>query len=82
MTNEELLGLDCDILIPAAMENQICAHNAAKTRARLICEAANGPTTPDADEILCARGLPVLPDILANAGGVTVNQLPPPEGAV
>ena len=73
VTNEQLLGLDCDILIPAAMENQICAHNAAKTRARLICEAANGPTTPDADEILCARGVPVLPDILANAGGVTVS---------
>ena len=73
VTNEELLGLDCDILIPAAMENQICAHNAAETRARLICEAANGPTTPDADEILCARGVPVLPDILANAGGVTVS---------
>ena len=73
VTNEELLGVDCDILIPAAMENQICAHNAAKTRARLICEAANGPTTPDADEMLCARGVPVLPDILANAGGVTVS---------
>ena len=65
--------MDFDILIPAAMENQVCAHNEAKIHARLICEAANGPTTPDADEILCARGLPVLPDILANAGGITVS---------
>ena len=71
--NEELLSLDCDVLIPAAMENQICRHNAAEVRARLICEAANGPTSPDADDILCARGIPVLPDILANAGGVTVS---------
>ena len=73
VTNEDLVCLDCDILIPAAMENQICAHNAAKVRARVICEAANGPTSPNADDILCARGIPVLPDILANAGGVTVS---------
>lgn len=73
VTNEDLLTLECDILIPAAMENQICTHNAANVRACLICEAANGPTTPDADEILCARGIPVLPGILANAGGVTVS---------
>ena len=73
VTNEDLVCLDCDVLIPAAMENQICAHNAAKVRARLICEAANGPTSPNADDILCARGIPVLPDILANAGGVTVS---------
>ena len=73
VTNEDILYLECDILIPAALENQICAHNAAKVRARLICEAANGPTSPDADDILCAKSIPVLPDILANAGGVTVS---------
>lgn len=73
IVNDELLSLECDILIPAAMENQICRHNAEQVRARLICEAANGPTTPDADELLYRRGIPVLPDILANAGGVTVS---------
>ena len=73
VTNENLLFLDCDILIPAAMENQICAGNAPRITTKLICEAANGPTTPDADQILCARGIPVLPDISANAGGVTVS---------
>ena len=73
ITNEDLLALECDILIPAAMENQIRRDNAAKIRARLVCEAANGPTTPDADEQLCRRGILVLPDILANAGGVTVS---------
>jgi glutamate dehydrogenase (NAD(P)+) len=65
--------LPCDILIPAAMECQIRADNADKVRARMIAEAANGPTTPAADDILFARGIPVLPDILANAGGVTVS---------
>jgi glutamate dehydrogenase/leucine dehydrogenase len=71
--NAELLLLPCDILIPAALENQIRADNAAKVQARCIVEAANGPTTPAADRILFERGIPVLPDILANAGGVTVS---------
>jgi len=73
VTNEELLALSCDILVPAALENQIRADNAANVHARLISEAANGPTTPGADEILAKRGIPVLPDILASAGGVTVS---------
>lgn len=73
LTNEDLLQLDCDILIPAAMSNQICAHNAHKINARLVVEAANAPTTPMADDILYARGIPVLPDILSNAGGVVVS---------
>jgi glutamate dehydrogenase/leucine dehydrogenase len=71
--NTELLALDCDILIPAALENQIRRDNAADVRARLICEAANGPTTPAADLVLASRGIPVLPDILANSGGVCVS---------
>ncbi len=73
VTNDELLLLECDILIPAALENQIRADNAGRVKARLVSEAANGPTTPEADEILFAAGIPVLPDILANAGGVTVS---------
>jgi glutamate dehydrogenase (NAD(P)+) len=73
ISNEELLELDCDILIPAAMENQIGAHNAPRIKARLIAEAANGPTSPEADEILLDRGIFLLPDIFANAGGVTVS---------
>jgi glutamate dehydrogenase (NAD(P)+) len=73
ISNDELLALDCDILIPAAMENQIRRDNAAEVRARFICEAANGPTTPAADLILLQRGIPVLPDILANSGGVCVS---------
>ncbi len=73
ISNEELLGLECDILIPAALENQIRADNAHDVKARLIAEAANGPTTPAADRILAEKGIPVLPDILANAGGVTVS---------
>ncbi len=73
ITNEELLALPCDILIPAALENQIRADNVAGIQAKLIAEAANGPTTPKADAILFERGIPVLPDILANAGGVTVS---------
>jgi len=72
-SNAELLLLPCDILIPAALENQIRTDNAAKIQARCIVEAANGPTTPAADRILFERGIPVLPDILANAGGVTVS---------
>lgn len=73
LTNEGLLAVECDVLIPAALENQIRADNAADVRARLVVEAANGPTTPAADEILFERGIPVLPDILANSGGVTVS---------
>jgi glutamate dehydrogenase/leucine dehydrogenase len=73
ITNDELLSLECDILIPAALENQIRRDNANSVRARLICEAANGPTTPAADRILYSRGIPVLPDILANSGGVCVS---------
>ncbi|HLT59296.1 MAG TPA: Glu/Leu/Phe/Val dehydrogenase [Limnochordales bacterium] len=70
---DELLTLPCDILVPAAMENQITADNAHQIQARLIVEAANGPTTPEADEILFERGITVIPDILASAGGVTVS---------
>jgi glutamate dehydrogenase (NAD(P)+) len=73
ITNADLLALDCDILIPAALEAQIRADNVDRVRARLIVEAANGPTTPAADRALSARGIPVLPDILANSGGVTVS---------
>jgi len=73
VTNAELLELPCDILIPAALENQITAGNAAKIKARIVGEAANGPVTPAADEILYDRGIFVIPDILAGAGGVTVS---------
>ncbi|HXM70188.1 MAG TPA: Glu/Leu/Phe/Val dehydrogenase, partial [Thermoanaerobaculia bacterium] len=73
VTNTELLELDVDVLVPAAMENQITARNAGRIQARLIVEAANGPTTPDADSILERRGITVVPDILANSGGVTVS---------
>jgi len=69
----ELLELDCDVLIPAALENQITERNAGQVRARLIVEGANGPTTPEADAILNERGVVVVPDILANAGGVVVS---------
>src|SRR5262245_11224905 len=72
-SNDEVLALECDILIPAALENQIRRDNASSVRARLIAEAANGPTTPAADRILSARGIPVLPDILTNSGGVCVS---------
>ena len=73
ITNAELLELECDILVLAAMENQIHGGNAGNIRTRLVVEGANGPTTPRADNILLERGIPVLPDILANAGGVTVS---------
>lgn len=75
VTNEELLGLDCDMLIPAALENQITHANADKIQARTIIEGANGPTTPDADRILEEREVLLVPDILANAGGVIVSYL-------
>lgn len=73
LTNEELLCLKCDVLIPAAMENQITEDNANHIQARLIVEGANGPTTPEADDILNERGIFTVPDILANAGGVIVS---------
>jgi len=73
VTNQELLELPCDILIPAALESQITEQNAERIKARVIGEAANGPTTPTADAILYDRGIFVLPDILAGAGGVTVS---------
>ena len=70
---EELLELDCEILMPAATENQITTHNADKIKCRILAEGANGPTTADADEIVAANNIFVIPDILANAGGVTVS---------
>ncbi len=73
ITNEELLTVECDVLLPAALENVITKKNAAKIRAKIICEGANGPTTPAADTILDEKGVFVVPDILANAGGVTVS---------
>jgi glutamate dehydrogenase (NAD(P)+) len=73
ITNQELLAIECDVLIPAALENVITSDNAAGVKARLIVELANGPTTPGADAILSGKGVVVLPDILANAGGVTVS---------
>jgi glutamate dehydrogenase/leucine dehydrogenase len=73
ITNEELLTCECDVLIPAAMENTVTEDVAPNIQARLIVEAANGPTTPKADEVLRDMGVTVLPDILANAGGVTVS---------
>lgn len=73
LTNEEVLELECDILIPAALSHQIHAGNASKVKAKLVVEAANDPTTPRADEILMQRGIYLLPDIMVNAGGVTVS---------
>ena len=73
ISNEELLHVPCDILIPAAFENQIRADNVAGVQTKIIAEAANGPTTPAADRELFGRGIPVLPDILTNSGGVTVS---------
>ena len=73
VTNAELLETPCDVLIPAALENQITVSNAHKIKARIVAEAANGPTTPEADEILWDHGVFMIPDILCNAGGVTVS---------
>lgn len=73
ITNEELLLLECDVLVPAALENQLTENNAKDIKAKLVLELANGPTTPEADDILFSRNIPVIPDILANAGGVTVS---------
>ena len=73
VSNEELLELECDILVLAAREDQIHADNAARLRCKLVAEGANGPTSLDADAILRERGIPILPDILTNAGGVTVS---------
>jgi glutamate dehydrogenase (NAD(P)+) len=73
ISNAEVLEVDCEILIPAALENQITSHNAGNIKARLIAEAANGPTTPEADAILFKNGKFMIPDILCNAGGVTVS---------
>jgi glutamate dehydrogenase (NAD(P)+) len=73
ISNEELLQLDADVLIPAALENQITSSNADKIRARFIIEGANGPTTPDADRILWDKNIIVIPDVLANSGGVVVS---------
>jgi glutamate dehydrogenase (NAD(P)+) len=73
ITNEDLLAWDCDILIPAALECQILEGNAEAVKAKLVVEAANAPVSPEADEILQARGIIVLPDIVANGGGVVVS---------
>ena len=73
VTNEELLALDCDVLVPAATENVITSKNAPHVKAKIVCEGANGPTTAAADDILEKQGVFVIPDILANAGGVTVS---------
>jgi glutamate dehydrogenase (NAD(P)+) len=73
ITNEELLELKCDILAPSALEDQLHERNASQVKAKVICELANGPTTQEADAILHDRGIFVIPDILANSGGVTVS---------
>ncbi len=73
ISNEDLLELDVDILCPSALENVITAENAGKIKAKIVAELANGPTTPEADEILYENGVHVMPDFLCNAGGVTVS---------
>jgi glutamate dehydrogenase (NAD(P)+) len=73
ISNAELLELECEVLIPAAMQGVITERNAPRIQARIVAEAANGPTTPGADDLLRSRGVMVIPDILCNAGGVTVS---------
>ncbi|NYS36084.1 Glu/Leu/Phe/Val dehydrogenase, partial [Streptococcus danieliae] len=73
MDNAAFWGVDCEILIPAALESQITKDNAGQIKAKLVIEGANGPTTPEADDILTDKGVLVLPDVIANAGGVTVS---------
>jgi glutamate dehydrogenase (NAD(P)+) len=73
ISNSELLVSDCDVLVPAALEKVLTAENAAQVKAKLVVEGANGPTTPEADRILNERAITVIPDIMANAGGVTVS---------
>jgi glutamate dehydrogenase (NAD(P)+) len=73
LSRDEAMFLACDVLLPAAKENVLTSRNAHRVRARILCEGANGPTTPAADAILAANGVFVIPDILANAGGVTVS---------
>ena len=73
ISNEELLLVECDVLAPCALEQVITHENADRVRARVICEGANGPTTPAGDEILEGNGVVILPDVLANAGGVVVS---------
>ena len=73
ITNEELLALECGVLVPAALENVITADNVASVKAKIVLELANGPTTPEADDVLFQKGVTVIPDVLANSGGVTVS---------
>ncbi|MEI7516663.1 MAG: glutamate dehydrogenase, partial [Betaproteobacteria bacterium] len=73
LANEAFWDVDCDILIPAALEQQLNVHNAGRIKARMVIEGANGPTTPEADDVLQSRNILVLPDVIANAGGVTVS---------
>jgi glutamate dehydrogenase/leucine dehydrogenase len=73
ISNDDLLTMKCDILVPSALENVITLNNVDQIKAKIVAEAANGPTTPHADEVLQRKGILLLPDILANAGGVTVS---------
>jgi glutamate dehydrogenase len=73
ITNGELLETDCDVLVPAALDNQITSENALNVKAKIVLELANGPTSAEADEILFKKGVTLVPDVLANAGGVTVS---------